>query len=203
MASNKKLVNMRLETERLIIRPYRKSDLMDCFRLMQDKELFRYKDMDVMTLKEYKELFKWLLKSYHTGFDGDYKYSFNVILKETGKHIGWVGIGGMDSDHSMKEIYWLIGIKYQNQGYATEAAAALLRFGFDVMGINEIFSKCWPENVASWKVMEHIGLKRRDAMESGETLYSLTKDEYIRGKKGAAPMDDDTNNYIRLFGEAI
>jgi len=170
--------NMRIETERVLIRPYRKSDLMDSFRLMQDKELFRYKDMDVMTLPEHKRLFKWLLKSYDVGFDEDFKYSFNVILKETGAHIGWVGFGGMEHDHSIKEIYWLIGSAYQNKGYATEAAAALLDYAFRAADVKELFAVCMPENAASLKVMERIGLRHRGAMDNGDPLYSLTKDEY-------------------------
>lgn len=44
---------MRIETERLIIRTYVEEDLMDCFNFMQDKKLFKYLDMDVMNFEEY------------------------------------------------------------------------------------------------------------------------------------------------------
>jgi ribosomal-protein-alanine N-acetyltransferase len=61
---------MRLETERLIIRPYQEEDLMDCFQLMQDKELFQYQDMEVMSL----DTLFWFLRyissvetCFHTG----------------------------------------------------------------------------------------------------------------------------------------
>lgn len=40
--------DMRLETERLIIRPYIEDDLMESFQLMQDEELFKYKEMEVI-----------------------------------------------------------------------------------------------------------------------------------------------------------
>ena len=177
--------NMRLETDRLIIRPYIESDRMESFQLMQDKDLFKYMNMEVMSLEEHKELFKWLIDSYDIGFDGDFKYSFNVILKETGKHIGWVGVGWLESDHSIKEIFWLMGKKYWNHGYASEAAAALLEYAFNVIGLNEIVALCKPENIGSKRVMEHIGLKYRNIMEgssddyyNGELLYSLSKDEY-------------------------
>jgi ribosomal-protein-alanine N-acetyltransferase len=162
----KNVKDMRIETERLIIRPYVEDDLMDCFYLMQDKELFRYKDMDVMTLDEYKGLFNWLMDSYNTGFDGDFAYSFNIILKETGVHIGWVGIGGLPSDRTKKEIFYLIGIKYQNQGYATEASKAILQYGFETIGVDEIVAVCMKENIASSRVMEKIGLKFRYIQEN-------------------------------------
>jgi len=43
-----------------------------------------------MTLEEYKGLFKWLISSYENNYeDSNFKYSFAIFLKETGKFIGW------------------------------------------------------------------------------------------------------------------
>ena len=181
--------DMILETERLIIRPYQEEDLLECFQLMQDKELFRFLDMSVMTLEEYSELFHWIIRCYSVSPDRDFKYSFNVCLKETGKTIGWVGIGGVEYNHSVKEIYWLIGREFQNKGYASEAAAALLEYGFTVMSLDEITAVCKPENIASEKVMKKIGLKYRGIVEglpeqyafyNGELKYALSKQEFER-----------------------
>lgn len=180
--------NMRLETKRLIIRPYIEDDLMECFQLMQDKELFKYKDMDVMTFDEYRRLFGWLMDSYNKGFDENFAYSFNIVLKETNAHIGWVGLGPLPTDASKKEIFWLIGIEYQGRGYATEASKAILEYGFNTVNLNEIFSVCMKDNMASRRVMEKIGLKFRHIQEglpkgfessNGDPLYSLTKEEYL------------------------
>ncbi|HBI72161.1 MAG TPA: N-acetyltransferase, partial [Lachnospiraceae bacterium] len=90
--------DLRIETDRLVIRPYKEEDLMECYRLMQDESLFNYLDMEVMSLDEYKRLFHWLIGSYDKGFDEDFKYSFNITLKESGVHIGWCGIGGLVYD---------------------------------------------------------------------------------------------------------
>lgn len=180
---------MKLETKRLIIRSYKEEDLMECFQLMRAKELFHYLDMSVMTFDEYNDLFRWLMESYKVDFDQDFKYSFNVTLKDTGKHIGWVGIGGIGYDHSIKEIFWLIGKDYQNNGYASEAAAVLLDYGFNVIGLDEIVAICKPENVASEKVMKNIGLKYQGIIEglpeehsfcNGEYKYALSKNEFNR-----------------------
>lgn len=181
--------NIQLETQRLIIRPYIEDDLMECFYLMQDKELFKYKDMDVMTLDEYKGLFKWLIDSYNLGSDKSFAYSFNIILKETGTHIGWVGLGNLVTNPSLIEIFYLIGIKYQRKGYATESSKAILEYGFNTMNLNEIVAVCMKENIASRRVMEKMGLKFRYIQDglpkeyencNGDPFYSLTKDEYLR-----------------------
>ena len=182
------IIDMRLETQRLIIRPYIEDDFMESFQLMQDEELFKYKEMRVMTLEEYKGLFKWVLKSYNVGFDENFAYSFTIILKETGMQIGWVGLGKLVTDIAKTEIFYLTGIKYQNQGYATEASKAILEYGFNTIGLNEIVGVCMKENIASKRVMEKMGLKFRYIQEglskeyercNGDPFYSLTKDEYL------------------------
>ena len=178
------LKNMWIETDRLIIRPYKESDLEECFTLMQDDELFKHNDMDVMSFEDYEILFKWLIKSYDKGFDEDFKYSFNIILKETGAHIGWCGLGYLDYDHEQKELYYLIGKDYWGQGYAKEATKALLKYGFNTIGLNEIVALCKKENIASRKVIENMGLRFDYVVEglpkeydfyNGQLFFSLNK----------------------------
>jgi ribosomal-protein-alanine N-acetyltransferase len=181
--------NMRIETSRLIIRPYKEDDMMECFQLMQDKELFKYLDMDVMSIEEYKGLFNWIIDSYNTGIDEDFKYSFAITLKENGIHVGWCGIGGIEYNHSAKEIYYLIGKSYWGNGYAREAAKALLDYGFNIIGLNEIVAICKPDNIGSRKVIENMGLKYRYIVKglpkefdfyNGEPFFSLGKNEYLQ-----------------------
>lgn len=178
---------MRIETERLLIRAYKEEDLLECFQLMQNKELFKYLNMDVMSLDEYKGLFNWLIDCYEVGFDGDFKYSFNIILKETGSHIGWCGIGGSEFDHAQKEIYYLIGRAYWGRGYAKEASTALLEYGFNTMGVDKIFALVNPGNIASKCVIENMGLRfqyvitdlpEKYTFYNNHFCYMLTKDEF-------------------------
>jgi len=56
------------------------------------------------------------------------------------------------------EIGWRLAVDYWNRGYATEAARAALKFGFETVGLSEIVSFTVPENLASRRVMEKIGL---------------------------------------------
>ncbi len=184
--------NMRIETKRLIIRPYIKNDLEECFQLMQNEELFNYLDMHVMPFDEYKKLFSWLIGCYNVNFDKDFKYSFNIILKETGKHIGWCGIGGLCFDHALKEIYYLIGRDYWGNGYAGEASKAMLDFGFNKMNLEEIVAVVKPENIASKKVIEKLGLRYQYTIKglskefdwnNGELFYSLKRCDYLQVEK--------------------
>ncbi len=86
------------------------------------------------------------------------------------------------------EIGWVFHPRYQGRGYATEAAAALLRHGFGTLGLHRVVATCQPENVASWRVMEKIGLRReahfRKCFQVDETswldeyLYALVEDDW-------------------------
>jgi len=55
--------------------------------------------------------------------------------------------------------YW-IAIPYWNNGYVTEAAKAIIEFGFKELNFNKIFATYFPHNPASGKVMEKIGMKK-------------------------------------------
>lgn len=181
---------MRIETDRLIIRPYIEDDLLESFQLMQSKELFKYLDMDVMTFEEYKGLFTWLISSYENHYDGNFKYSFAIFLKETGTFIGWCGVG--DSDcydyYPDKEIYYLIGQEYWKNGYATEAMTSLIDYCFNKMNLKRLIAFARPENMASNKVIQKLGFKfqhfvtglpEKLAFYNGDPYYSLTKEEYL------------------------
>jgi RimJ/RimL family protein N-acetyltransferase len=86
------------------------------------------------------------------------------------------------------EIGWVIHPDYQRRGYASEAAAALLRYGFEEMALHRIIATCQPENPASYGVMEKIGMRReghfRQCIHRGgdlwwdEYFYALLADEW-------------------------
>ena len=87
------------------------------------------------------------------------------------------------------EIGWVFHPRYQGQGYATEAAAALLRYGFETLGLHRIIATCQPENVASWRVMEKLGMLREahfrkvfpvdEATWLDEYLYAMLEEDWF------------------------
>ncbi len=58
------------------------------------------------------------------------------------------------------EIGWVLQSQAQSQGYATEAARALLHYGFEQLRLHRIVATCQPENVSSYRVMEKLGMRR-------------------------------------------
>ena len=175
-----------IQTDRLIIRPYQESDLLEAFHLMQDKELFQFLPMDVMPLEEYKDLFSWLISCYEVNFTADwFKYSFVITDRDTGRHIGWCGVGCLDFNHNCKEVFYLIGKNYWNRGYATEALQGLIDYCFNNLRLNKLTAVVKPENISSRKVLEKLGfsyeytvseLPEEFEFYNGELFYSISKD---------------------------
>jgi len=184
--------DMRIETNRLNIRPFNQDDLAECYALMQDEELFKYLDWKVTSIETFKGTFKWWIDLYETNCDGDFKYNFAVFLKDSNKFIGWGGFGVIDCFYADKEIYYLIGKEYWGKGYATEMMEALLDYYFNKIGMSKIIALAKPENIASNRVIEKLGLKfqyfvsglpKELGFYNGEPYYSLTKEEYLQKEK--------------------
>ena len=58
------------------------------------------------------------------------------------------------------ELGWVIDPAHAGQGYATEAATALLRICFEDLGLRRVIAQCFADNVASWRLMEKLGMRR-------------------------------------------
>ena len=97
-------------------------------------------------------------------------------------------IGGIDLENcgdGTFEIGWIVNKKYRGLGIASEAASALVDYGFKELGAKKIIAHCDSKNKASEKVMVKIGMKLKDdkgtriypktGVVSGEYLYELEK----------------------------
>jgi RimJ/RimL family protein N-acetyltransferase len=79
--------------------------------------------------------------------------------RSSGELIGRIGLNPTDvEDRSVVEVGWSVTPGRQGEGLASEAAAASLRWGFELAGLDEIVAFCLPENAASRRVMEKIGM---------------------------------------------
>lgn len=178
-----------METGRLIIRPFNWNDQDSIYQVMKDKEMCRYTpDEPWETIEDAEDFIKqalWLYELDHYTF----RHFFAITRRGNEEIIGFCGVGGIGYDRTENEIFYSIGKAYWGNGYATEAATAVLKYAFDRLGLENIIGVVHPENVASRKVMEKIGLKKagvisglpeEHAFFNGEYLYSLSKDEYIQ-----------------------
>lgn len=112
-------------------------------------------------------------------------YELAVSLKESGKIIGGCSIhvegNNAETGYCFHPSYW-------GKGYASEAARAMLKLGFQQLNVHRIYATCRPANTASERVMKRIGMTKEGHLREhmfhkgkyhDSYLYSILKDEYV------------------------
>jgi ribosomal-protein-alanine N-acetyltransferase len=152
--------NIQIETERLIIRTLDESDAEQLHRVVSQEEVVRYLPEDVMSIDEVREIISWLRRCYNENRpDKIIKWTLGIVLKETGTIIGWVGLGPLDFSPGEIEIFYGLSQEHWGRGIATEASCALLKYGFETIGLKRIVAVTKTENVGSAKVLEKLGMR--------------------------------------------
>lgn len=144
-----------IETPRLILRKLEKQDSADMYEYACRSETTRYLLWNPHPSIAYtKSYLNMVQKMYRTGG----YYDWAVIEKESGRMIGTCGFARLDERHSIGEIGYVLNKAFHHKGYATEAASAVIEFGFRKLGLNRIEGRYMAENEASRRVMEHCGM---------------------------------------------
>jgi len=182
--------DMCLETERLLVRPFKFEDAHALRKIVSQKEVMRYLPEDVMSLKEVKRMISWLNDCYEKNSpERIIKFTAAVVWKKDQKVIGWCGLGPLDFDPKKIEIFYGLSEEYWGKGIATEAGKAMLHYGFDAIKLNKIVAVTASENVASIRVIEKMGmiytkkikkLPEEHSSYEGCLYYSLSRHEYFR-----------------------
>ena len=144
------------ETERLIVRQYTIDDIGELFRIMSDNRVHTYtKDKNNPWDKQRTETYIQYM------MDKDFKtldcFHGAVIEKGTNRLIGLCGLNPYKEKEP--EIEFKLGAPYWGRGYATELGKQMIREAFAATDIKGIYGMAQPENTASRKVLEKIGMK--------------------------------------------
>lgn len=112
---------------------------------------------------------------------------FVITLKKTGESMGIIGLGmEYPGNESMQLSFWL-GKDYWGNGYATEAATAMLPFGFDNLNLHRIYARHFASNPAAGRVLEKIYLSyegnlreavKKNGIFEDVACYGILKSDY-------------------------
>ncbi len=95
--------------------------------------------------------------------------------------VGVVGLHRIDHDQSRAELGYWIGVPWWGRGYATEAAGAVVRYGFDALGLHKIHAHYLARNPASGKVLERIGMRREGLLREEVRKWGRFEDVVLCG----------------------
>jgi len=174
-----------LETDRLLIRDYIKTDLTDLHSLLSDKQtMYFLDDISTATLAESAQNLEFALLN----VDGHY---FCIRDKETDAYIGSVGYTITAHTPLGKVVhlgYFLLPEKH-GQGYATEAVRRVIAFAFAEDGCIRMTTACYGDNVPSRRVMEKAGFRKEgerlkaqyhDGVMKDRLEYAINKGDWKR-----------------------
>jgi len=163
-----------LETERLMLRPLVPEDAPMITRLAGRREIA---DTTISIPHPYSEeqAREWIAKTAE-GFAKGKEAAFGVQLKNTRSLVGGVGLREIDAVHSHAEMGCWIGVDWWGKGYATEASRAVLRFGFEELGLNRIHAHHMVRNPASGRVLASIGMRREGLLRQCVRKWGVFED---------------------------
>ena len=151
-------------------------DLDDLHALYHSPDVRKYYTEGIPNDEEIRRELAWIVDECYV------QYGFGMwatMDKATGKFIGRCGLCPMDIEgHEEIEVAYMLAKEYWGQGLATEAAQAILKYGFEQAGVSRLICVINPGNLASARVAEKIGMTLEiDGDVNGEPtlLYSINK----------------------------
>ena len=143
-----------LETDRLILRPFRMEDAQEVFECWEsDPDVAKY-----MFWESHNDINKTIcwVREELSKLEADDWYRWAIILRETGDLIG-TGLIYIEEEYAKFEIAYNLGKKAWGFGYTTEAMREVIKFAKEELGIKEIMGRHAKENPASGKILEKLG----------------------------------------------
>lgn len=169
-----------LTTERLTLRPFRMQDAPVVEQLAGDRAIA---DTTLNVPHPYtREMAEEWIRGHADEIDRGVAIILAMETRADGELVGSIALKGIDSAHRAAELGYWVGTPYWGRGFATEAARALIRYGFDALSLNRIYAHHMTRNPASGRVLEKIGMRhegtlRQDMMKWGRfedvELYAI------------------------------
>ena len=174
------MLSLTIETQRLILRPFVPNDLDRLAEILADPDVVHYLPGGMPRTREQSEkTLNFIIEHWEQhGFGW-----WAVTRKATGELIGWCGLKLVETTGET-EVLYMFAKSVWGQGYAAEAALAGLRYAFEELKLDRVIAVAVPENLASRRVMEKIGMQYQGIAfyyNSDLACYSITRQAFEPG----------------------
>jgi RimJ/RimL family protein N-acetyltransferase len=179
-----------LTTDRLVLRPFTEHDLDDLHAYRSDPEVCRYLYGEPATLEDSEQRLEKSLTMSELTEEGQWLV-LAVHFPEQGRVIGDVVLKWVSEKDRQGELGYVFNPEFQGKGLAREAAEAMLKIGFEQLGLHRIIAQCDPRNEPSWRLMERLGMRREAHFRHNEIfkgewgdlfVYAMLEEEYRRAQ---------------------
>lgn len=147
-----------ITTSRLILRAFTEADVQSLHRILGERDVLRYfPNPDPPPQDKVQKLIAGQLKHWE-----DHGYGWwAVVPRSKSELIGWNGLQFLPETEEV-EVGYLLAKAFWRKGLATEAARASLQYGFEKLELENIVAIVHPENIASRRVIEKLGMSLVD-----------------------------------------
>jgi len=176
---------MQLVTERLLLREFVADDWPAVLAYQSDPRYLRYYEWTGRTEQKVREFVQMFLDNQQE--QPRRKFQLAVCLRGETRLFGNCGIRLSKENSQVADIGYELAPEHWGRGYATEAARAIVAFGFSELKVHRVETWCIAENTGSARVMEKIGMKREGRFRDKEwfkgrwwdtLLYSILEPEW-------------------------
>jgi [ribosomal protein S5]-alanine N-acetyltransferase len=147
-----------LRTPRLTLRAFEADDAPELQRLAGAREIADT-TLAIPHPYELDHALAWIGQQRREAVRGR-AINFAIRLSPSGELIGSAGLRDIDPEHLQAELGFWIGVQWWGRGYAREAAAAVIAFGFEQLGLNRICAHHMSRNPAAGRVLQAAGMQR-------------------------------------------
>ncbi|MCP4291179.1 MAG: GNAT family N-acetyltransferase [bacterium] len=173
-----------LKTARLELKQVCEKDVDIIFAFNADSEALRYvARVPYKTQQEARDK----VGEFMAGIENKTAIWWIFRLRETGQSMGCIGLFDFNEDQNSAEIGYGMVPEFWGQGYITEIVEEIVRFGFELLGLNSIYGLVVPGNTASEKVLIRHGFKLEELLKNhtearGESfdMQKFVKTQQIR-----------------------
>jgi len=176
---------MILTTKRLVLRDFEEEDWPTVLAYQSDPRFLRYYHWTHRTEQNVREFVRMFIAQREEV--PRTKFQLAITLASDGQLIGNCGIRMKTPGDREADLGYELNPRYWGNGYATEAASALLAFGFNHLRLHRVWAWCIAENAASARVLEKIGMRQEGRLRENEwmqgrwwdtLLYAILEQEW-------------------------
>ncbi|MBU1305459.1 MAG: GNAT family N-acetyltransferase [Alphaproteobacteria bacterium] len=167
-----------LRTDRLRLRPFTRGDVDAVFAYRRQEDVARYLFDGPLSRDECALAVQQRTSQIGFSSEGD-KIVLAVELAEQGALVGEMSLIWRSQEARQGEIGWILAPAHQGQGYATEAANAMLDLAFGPCDIHRLSARCHSRNGPSWRLMERLGMRREAHFREHAAFKGGWDDEFI------------------------
>jgi len=167
---------MQLATPRLLLREVRPSDDLALREMDRDPQVLRFEHAPFSEEQSRSRLEQFIVDCPNPATSHN---RFALTLRPDDQMLGWIALTLNNFAIREYEIGWTLHPRARGNGYATEAAHAVLRYAFDELHAHRVVAFCHAENQASIRVMERLGMRFEGRLRQVRWLHQAWWDECV------------------------